>query len=101
MVGKNWQKNWQRISKIIPFPNSKKSTQNSSSQKNDESKSKILNWGFYFEDGDVYVGFRDGSQWMNHSDEGWTSQIIYDPSKDYKKLKSVAVRDIKAGEEIT
>ena len=62
---------------------------------------KILYGGFYYEDGDVYVGLRDGGQYTNHSDDDFTSQIIYDPSKDFKKITSVATRDIKAGEEIT
>jgi len=37
---------------------------------------------------------------MNHN-EDYNSQIIYNPEKDYKKLMSIAVKDIKAGDEIT
>jgi SET domain-containing protein len=37
---------------------------------------------------------------MNHSSD-WNSQVIYDESKDYRKMISIAVKPIKAGDEIT
>lgn len=37
---------------------------------------------------------------MNHSEDP-NSQIVYNEEKDYRKLVSVTLRDIRAGEEIT
>ena len=34
---------------------------------------------------------------MNHS-EDCNSQIVYNPERDYKKLYSIASKDIKAGD---
>ena len=37
---------------------------------------------------------------MNHNDNP-NCQIVYNNEKDYRKLYSITLRDIKAGEEIT
>ena len=49
----------------------------------------------------MFIELRDGSHYTNHSDDDWNGQTVYDPSKDYKKMTNVAMRDIKVGEEIT
>jgi hypothetical protein len=45
----------------------------------------------------LLIHFRDGAGYLNHSLE-FNSQYIYNEEKDYYKLHSIAVRDIKAGE---
>ncbi len=37
---------------------------------------------------------------MNHSDNP-NSQVVFDPSKNYRKMKSYALRAFKVGDEIT
>ena len=61
---------------------------------------KILHGGFYYADADVFIDLNDGTECTNHSDD-WNSQIIYDESKNYKKMICVARKAIKAGEEVT
>ena len=58
---------------------------------------KIMREGLYFADGDIFLHFNDGSQYINHSFNANT-QVVYDPSKDYRKFKSVTLREIKKGE---
>lgn len=53
----------------------------------------------YYADGDKLVIFRDGSGCVNHSFEP-NSQIVFNKEKDVNKLYSIALKDIKAGEEI-
>ena len=66
----------------------------------DELMKHILHTGFYYADADLFVELRDGTEFTNHSDD-WNSQIIYDESKDYRKMTCVARKAIKAGDEIT
>jgi SET domain-containing protein len=54
----------------------------------------------FYADGNVLLHLRDGSVKMNHSFEP-SSQMIKGNEKDVRKIKSVALRDIKAGEELT
>jgi hypothetical protein len=61
---------------------------------------KIMQAGIYLKDNDLFLVFYDGSEYMNHSFNP-NSQIVYPESKDYRELKPYALRDIKAGEEIT
>ena len=51
----------------------------------------------HYEDGNQIIVLRDGAGPTNHSFEP-NSQISYNPEKDYKKLKSTAIKDIKAGD---
>lgn len=60
----------------------------------------ILASGIYLKDWDVFLNLRDGSYYMNHSFTP-NGQIDYPESRDYRDLVSYALRDIKAGEEIT
>lgn len=60
----------------------------------------LLQYTMNYEDGEQLLFCGDGSGVLNHSDN-YNSQIVYNPENDYKKLRSVATRDIKAGEEIT
>jgi SET domain-containing protein len=60
----------------------------------------ILHGGIFLKDCDLFMAFRDGSEYMNHSFDP-NSQIRYPESKDYRELVSYALRDIRAGEEIT
>lgn len=53
----------------------------------------------YFKCNDTWVAFYDGSDYINHSLNP-NSQIVYPESKDYRDLKAITLRDIKAGEEI-
>ena len=59
----------------------------------------ILNGGMHYKFNDTWVAFFDGSQYINHSLTP-NSQIIYPESQDYRELKAITLRDIKAGEEI-
>lgn len=65
-----------------------------------EELTRILHGGFYYADADIFIDLNDGTEMTNHSDD-WSSQIIYDPSKDYRKMVCVARKEIKAGDEIT
>jgi hypothetical protein len=58
---------------------------------------KILHGGFYYADGDLYIDLKDGTEFTNHS-EDWNSQIIYDESKDYRKMTCVTRKAVKAGD---
>ena len=60
----------------------------------------MLEISMYYIDGDKLILFRDGSGFVNHSFEP-NSQIVYNEEKEFTKLYSVALKDIKAGEEIT
>jgi hypothetical protein len=60
----------------------------------------VLTRTMNYEDGNVFIYLRDGTQVMNHSDEP-NSQVVYNEEGDYRQLRSIAIRDIKAGEELT
>lgn len=53
----------------------------------------------YYPDAELVIALRDGSGCVNHSFEP-NSQIIYNQEKKCELLKSMTLRDIKAGEEI-
>ena len=53
----------------------------------------------YYHDGEVILVLRDGAGVVNHSFEP-NSEVVYNKEKKCDLLKSVARRDIKAGEEI-
>jgi len=57
----------------------------------------IFHGGFYYEDKDLFIELRDGTHYMNHS-EDFNSQIVYNAEKDYKKLFSIACKEIKKGD---
>ena len=57
----------------------------------------ILHTGFYYAEGDLFIELRDGSEFTNHSSD-WNSQIIYDESKDFRKMRAIARKEIKAGD---
>lgn len=59
----------------------------------------LLMYSMYYHDGDVLMILRDGCGVVNHSNKP-NSKLVLNPEGDWKKLKSVALRDIKAGEEI-
>lgn len=67
--------------------------------KDGEKLHSILRCSFYYADADVLIQVNDGSEFMNHWEDP-NSQIIYNQEKDYRKLVSVTLRDIKAGEEV-
>ena len=54
----------------------------------------------YYDDGDEFIILRDGSGAINHSFQ-CNSQCIKNKENKFQKLYSVALRDIKAGEEMT
>ena len=59
-----------------------------------------MHGGFYYADGDVFIMLNDGTEFTNHSDD-WNSQIMYHPSKDYRKMYAVTRKEVKAGDEMT
>lgn len=59
----------------------------------------LLMYSMYYNDGDVLVMLRDGCGVVNHSEQP-NSKVVFNPEGDWRQLKSVAIRDIKAGEEI-
>jgi hypothetical protein len=63
----------------------------------EEELKRILHGGFYYAGADLFVELRDGTEFTNHS-EDWNSQIIYDPSGDYKKMTCVTRKAVKAGD---
>ena len=67
--------------------------------KDAEKLHSIMRRSFYYADADVLIEGNDGSEFMNHWEDP-NSQIVYNEEKDYRKLISVTLRDIKAGEEV-
>jgi SET domain-containing protein len=59
----------------------------------------IFHGGMYFKCNDTWVAFFDGSEYINHSLSP-NSQIVYPESMDYRDLKAITLKDVKAGEEI-
>lgn len=66
----------------------------------EETLKGVLHGGFYIEGADVFVELKDGSQFTNHA-EDCNSQVVFDPSGDYRRMTYIAKKDIRAGEEIT
>lgn len=60
---------------------------------------EILNGGMHYKFDDTWVAFFDGSQYINHS-LAPNSQIVYPQSQNYRDLKAITLRDIRAGKEI-
>lgn len=54
----------------------------------------------HYKDGNMLILLQDGTGLLNHSFEP-TCQIVFDQKKRWENMHSVALRDIKAGEEIT
>jgi SET domain-containing protein len=67
--------------------------------KTHEELVSILDYSMYYPGGDIIVVLRDGAGVVNHSFEP-NSQIVYNEENSAEKLCSMALRDIKAGEEI-
>lgn len=62
-----------------------------------EEVSAILHETMHYIEGSTLIYLRDGTHSMNHSFEP-NSRYLTSEDGDWKKLKSVAIRDIKAGE---
>ena len=60
----------------------------------------LLMYSMYYPDLDSLVILQDGCGVVNHSDQP-NSKVIFNPEHDWQKLTAEALRDIKAGEEIT
>lgn len=67
---------------------------------NEQSFIGVLDYTMNYEDGDLMIYLGDGSGVLNHSAD-CNSEIVYNEEKNYKKLRSIATKDIKKGEEIT
>jgi SET domain-containing protein len=67
--------------------------------KTQEELAHILEHTMYYSHAEAILILRDGAGVVNHSFEP-NSQVIYNAEKNAEQLHSVALRDIKAGEEI-
>ena len=64
-----------------------------------EEIANVVHHSKYYVEGDTLIYLEDGQQCMNHSSDP-NSQVILNKEGDWKRLRSYALRDIKAGEEI-